>query len=51
MSRKVRLGTVSMILNNKLSGMEYYNNMVESAEQILTEAANEKPESETIEMS
>jgi predicted amidohydrolase len=44
MSRKVRLGTVSMILNNKLSGMEYYNNMVESAEQILTEAANEKPD-------
>lgn len=44
MSRKVRLGTTSMILNQKLSGLDYFNYMVESAERILTEAADEKPD-------
>ncbi|HBN83533.1 MAG TPA: hypothetical protein DDZ89_06770 [Clostridiales bacterium] len=44
MSRKVKIGTVSMLLDRKLTGMHYYHKMMEYAEMILEEASSEKPD-------
>ena len=44
MSRKVKLGTISMILDQKLTGIEYFDYMVQSSKQILLEAAEDKPD-------
>ncbi len=44
MSRIVKLGTVSMLLNKTLTDMKYFDFMIKSAEEILTESGSEKPD-------
>lgn len=44
MSRKVKIGTVSMLLDRKMTGIPYYNRMTEYAKEVLKEASSEKPD-------